>query len=121
MVVRKCCSFHHIVPVPDPNHCLLYQHGHLDYPPAEGKFFELPAGGTAISQLACNLGATKWWADSEGSTDLREDDYPCPGYPISQFHVSFFRTLIGVMVADLSPLGVTEYVLPCLPFLPSLT
>ena len=105
MVVRKCYSFRHVVPVPDSDHCLPYQHGHLNYPPAEGMFFELPAGGTAISQLACNLGATKFWADSDGSTDIRQDDYPCPGYPLSQFHVSFLRTLIGVMIADLPPLG----------------
>ena len=121
MVVRKCRSFHYVVSVPDPNRFPPYQHGHLGSPPAEGKFFELPAGGKAISQLACNTGATKFWADSEGSTDIRDNDYPCPGEPTSQFHVSSFRTLIGVAMADLPPLGITEYVLPHLPLFPSLT
>ena len=64
------------------------QHGHLSYPPDPGYFFELPAGGVATSQLACNKGATKFWASSEGSTDIRQNGYPCPGYPTSQFHVS---------------------------------
>ena len=82
-----------------------YQHGHLGSPPAEGKFFELPAGGKAISQLACNTGITKFWADSDGTTDLRQGDYPCPGGSIAGFHVRFFRTLISVVMADL---GVTE-------------
>ncbi|KAF9790728.1 hypothetical protein BJ322DRAFT_409934 [Thelephora terrestris] len=61
-------------------------HGHLGYPPNAGDFFELPAGGVANSQLACNKGATKWWATSEGTTDIRQGEYPCPGYPTSQFH-----------------------------------
>jgi hypothetical protein len=70
-------------------------HGHLDYPPAAGKFFELPAGGTAMSQLACNTGATKFWADSDGTTDVRQGDYPCPGYPLSQFHTNGHDDLKG--------------------------
>ena len=78
------------MPVPDPNHWLPYQHGHLDYPPAKGIFFELPAGDKARAQIACNLGITEFWADSDGHTDLRAGDYNCPGYPTSQFHVSFF-------------------------------
>jgi len=63
-------------------------HGHLGYAPNPGDFFELPAGGNAVSQLACNKGATKWWATSEGSTDIRQGEYPCPGYPTSQFHTN---------------------------------
>ena len=94
------------------------QHGHLDYPPAAGKFFELPAGGTAMSQLACNRGATKWWRGSESNIDLRSGDYdfPCPGGNVTQFHVSLFRTLMDRMTADLPPLGVTEYVMRYLLF-----
>ena len=68
------------------------QHGHLGYPPPPDQFFELPAGGTAVSQLACNKGATIYWAESEGHTDIRQGDYPCPNYPTSQFHVSPFRS-----------------------------
>ncbi|KAF9647898.1 hypothetical protein BDM02DRAFT_3097345 [Thelephora ganbajun] len=68
-------------------------HGHLAHPPEPGNFFELPAGGVAVSQLACNKGATKWWAVSEGHTDIRQGDYPCPNSPLSEFHVSLFRTL----------------------------
>ena len=117
-MVRKCCLFHHVVPVPDPNRCLPYQHGHLDWPPPSDTFFELPAGGEALSQLACNKGATIWWKDSEGRTDIRKDDYPCPGYELSQFHVSLFRTLIDTLTADLPPLGATEYVMRYLLFCP---
>lgn len=70
-------------------------HGHLNFAPAPGNFFELPAGGTAMSQLACNKGATKWWAASEGTTDIRQGDYPCPGYPLSQFHTNGIDDLKG--------------------------
>lgn len=86
MVVRKWTLFHRVAP--NSNNHPRYQHGHKGYPPNAGDFFELPAGGVANSQLACNKGATKWWASSEGTTDIRQGEYPCPGYPTSQFHVS---------------------------------
>jgi len=101
MVVREC-SFH---PVPSRSGAKNYsrdQHGHLKYEPEAGKFFELPAGGTAVSQLACNKGATKWWATSEGTTDIRQGGYPCPGYPLSQFHVSSFFEVIDTAVLTLA-------------------
>lgn len=56
-------------------------HGYLNYPPNEGDVFEFPAGGTARGELACNKGATSWWAQSEGSTDLKPNNWPCPGSP----------------------------------------
>lgn len=111
MVVRKSLSFDHFAPVPEANKYLRDQHGHLNYPPNPGNFFELPAGNGATTQLACNKGATKWWATSEGSTDIRQGEYPCPGYPTSQFHVSSFRTSIEVAMTDPTPFGVTECVL----------
>ena len=121
VVVRKCRSLRAAAPVPDPNHFPPCQHGHLDYPPAPGNFFELPAGDIAIAQTACNMGATKYWQYSEGSTDIRDGENPCPGYPMAQYHVSLFRTLIRVLTADLLPLGVTEYVARYLLFLSRLT
>lgn len=63
-------------------------HGHLAHPPPAGKFFDLPAGGIATGQTACNLGATIYWAQSGGSTDIRQGDYPCPNNPTSQFHTT---------------------------------
>jgi hypothetical protein len=42
------------------------QHGHLDHPPNAGDFFELPAGGTATGQLACDKGATDFYSSDPG-------------------------------------------------------
>lgn len=107
MVVRKWLSLAHVPSVPDVDNYLRDQHGHLGYAPNPGDFFELPAGGVATTQLACNKGATKWWASSEGRTDIRQGDYPCPNYPTSQFHVSLFRISMSVAIANL---GETECV-----------
>jgi hypothetical protein len=70
-------------------------HGHLGQPPPPDQFFELPAGGTAVSQLACNKGATIYWAESDGHTDIRQGDYPCPNYPTSQFHTTGVNDVKG--------------------------
>ena len=37
-------------------------HGHLDYPPNPGDFFELPAGKPATAEIACNKGLTSYFA-----------------------------------------------------------
>jgi len=103
---------YHVPPVPHSNHCLRHQHEHLDYPPPEGRFFELPAGGPAVAQLACNMGATDFWRDSPGTTDIRtpDDDSPCPNSGTTAYHVSLFRPLFVVM-ADFSFPGAIEYVM----------
>jgi hypothetical protein len=40
-------------------------HGHLDYPPNDGDFFELPAGETVTAEIACDKGATSWYNSSQ--------------------------------------------------------
>lgn len=45
-------------------------HGHLDYPPNEGDFLELPAGGVYTGELACNR------ADSMMRDPVRQDVQP---------------------------------------------
>ncbi|CAL1716054.1 unnamed protein product [Somion occarium] len=70
-------------------------HGHLDYPPHDGDFFELPAGGTAMSQLSCDKGATSWYASSPGGDAGYGGDYPCPGQPLSQFHTTGIEDVTG--------------------------
>lgn len=60
-------------------------HGHLDYPPNAGDFYELPAGQTTTAELGCNKGATSYFASSEGG-DIRKDDSPCPNSPLSAIH-----------------------------------
>ena len=78
-------------------------HGHLDYPPNDGDIFELPAGRAATAELACNKGLTSWWASSEGHTDIRQDDNPCPGengeFPSGAMHTMGFDDLKGCALA----------------------
>jgi hypothetical protein len=61
-------------------------HGHLDYPPNPGDFFDLRAGNPATAELACHKGATSYCASADGGVCFGKDNYPCPGSPISQFH-----------------------------------
>ena len=72
-------------------------HGHLDHPPHPGDFFELPAGQAATTELACNKGATSFFASSEGG-DIRLKDNPndpCPGSPMSEWHTNGINDLFG--------------------------
>ncbi|KAF8553904.1 hypothetical protein OG21DRAFT_1497392 [Imleria badia] len=65
-------------------------HNHLAYPPNPGDVFELPAGQNATLQIACNKGATTYYASSEGG-NIQEPNDPnnvCPGSPISEFHTT---------------------------------
>ena len=73
-------------------------HGHLDHPPNQGDVFELPAGGTATTELACNKGATSFFAASEGG-DIRNGDDPCPGSPMSEWHTNGINDLFGCSLA----------------------
>lgn len=76
-------------------------HGHLDHPPNDGDFFDLPAGGTATAELACNKGATTYFASSEGG-DIRNPDKPndpCPGSGIEEYHTTGPDDLFGCSLA----------------------
>lgn len=73
-------------------------HGHLDYPPNDGDIYELPAGQDTIAELACTRSATDFFAGADGG-DTREDQNPCPGSPISEFHTTGFDDLKGCALA----------------------
>lgn len=73
-------------------------HGHLDYPPHPGDFFELPAGQVATAEIACNKGATTWFNSSEGG-DIRSGNDPCPGSTPAAYHTTGFSDLKGCALA----------------------
>ncbi|EIN04012.1 hypothetical protein PUNSTDRAFT_108851 [Punctularia strigosozonata HHB-11173 SS5] len=73
-------------------------HNHLSYPPNAGDFFELPAGGTATAELACDKGATSYWPSSQGG-DVRQGDSPCPNSPTSAYHTNGIDDLKGCSLA----------------------
>ena len=78
-------------------------HGHLDFPPNEGDYFELPAGQPATTELACDKGLTSYFASSPGG-DVRSGDNPCPSSngsfdPTGAMHASGFNDLKGCALA----------------------
>ncbi|KAK7691012.1 hypothetical protein QCA50_006115 [Cerrena zonata] len=84
-----------VIPLQDMSFDKWWFHGHLDYPPNDGDFFELPAGGTAMSELSCDKGATSEYSSSPGGKAGYPTDYPCPGQPLSQFHTTGENDLGG--------------------------
>ncbi|KZP23879.1 hypothetical protein FIBSPDRAFT_785603, partial [Athelia psychrophila] len=76
-------------------------HGHLDYPPNAGDIFELPAGQTATAELGCDRGATDFFAGADGGDirDPNDEQNPCPGSPIAEFHTQGFDDLKGCALA----------------------
>ncbi|KAI0663764.1 hypothetical protein C8Q70DRAFT_952431 [Cubamyces menziesii] len=73
-------------------------HGHLDYPPNPGDFFELPAGKPATTEIACNKGATTWFNSSEGG-DIRQGDNVCPNSSPAEYHTTGPSDLKGCALA----------------------
>ncbi|KIJ14235.1 hypothetical protein PAXINDRAFT_116292 [Paxillus involutus ATCC 200175] len=73
-------------------------HDHLDYPPHPEDVFELPAGGSAIAELACNKGATTWYNSSEGG-NVQDGDWPCPRSTSKQFHTTGIDDVKGCALA----------------------
>jgi len=67
-------------------------HGHLDYPPNEGDFLELPAGGVYTGELACNR------ADSMMRDPVRQDVQPDHACGVS--HLSFSLDYLGRMLTS---------------------
>lgn len=85
-------------------------HNHLDHPPNDGDFFELPAGKTATTELACNKGATTWFNSSEGG-DIRQPNNPndpCPGSDMSEWHTTGINDLFGCSLAITYQSDVTQ-------------
>jgi hypothetical protein len=60
-------------------------HGHLDFEPNPGDFFQLPAGKPATAEIACDKGATSFFTSSPGG-DVRQGDNPCPNSPLAAIH-----------------------------------
>ncbi len=72
-------------------------HNHLDHPPNPGDTFELPAGKVATAEIACNKGATSFFASSDGG-DIRNPanpNDPCPGSPSITYHTQGLDDLMG--------------------------
>ncbi|KAI0749618.1 hypothetical protein C8Q80DRAFT_635313 [Daedaleopsis nitida] len=92
-----------VVPLMDMTFDQWWFHGHLDYPPNPGDFFELPVGQPATAELACNKGLTSYWASSEGHTDLQTGDNPCTSddgsFPSGAMHTTGFDDLKGCALA----------------------
>ena len=76
-------------------------HGHLAYPPHPNDIMQLPAGGTAQSQLSCDKDATTYWPSGPGGDQIStsQPDYPCPGQPITEFHTNGLWDLGGCALA----------------------
>ncbi|KAJ7163891.1 hypothetical protein C8R43DRAFT_989108 [Mycena crocata] len=75
-------------------------HGHLDFPPNEGDIFDLPAGQAATTEIACNKGATSFFASSEGG-DIRTENPNdvCPNSAPDAYHTKGFDDLTGCALA----------------------
>ena len=55
-----------VAPLADMTFEQWWFHGHLGYPPHPEDVFELPVGETVTLELACNKGATSYYASSDG-------------------------------------------------------
>lgn len=75
-----------------------WMHGHLDQPPHPNDVFELPAGGTATAELACDKDATSYWTSGPGG-DQRNGNDPCPGPPSKLIHSNGINDLGGCALA----------------------
>ncbi|KAK0476449.1 hypothetical protein IW261DRAFT_423578 [Armillaria novae-zelandiae] len=90
-----------VAPLMDMTFDRWWFHGHLDYPPNDGDIFDLPAGQTATAEIACNKGATSYFASSDGG-DIREPDNPnnvCPGAGMDEYHTTGIDDLTGCALA----------------------
>jgi len=90
-----------VVPLAHMSFSQWWFHGHLDYPPHKEDVFELPAGQKVTSQLACNKGATTFYASSEGGNiqDPNNPNTPCPSSPTSEFHTTGLSDVKGCALA----------------------
>ncbi|KZO90691.1 hypothetical protein CALVIDRAFT_542445 [Calocera viscosa TUFC12733] len=74
-----------VVPLAGRSYADWWMHGHQDLPPNEGDYLDLPAGGKFVVQMACDKGATDYYASSDGG-DIRDGDWPCPNSDSDEFH-----------------------------------
>ncbi|KIK58046.1 hypothetical protein GYMLUDRAFT_704840 [Collybiopsis luxurians FD-317 M1] len=82
-------------------------HGHLDFPPHPEDVFSLPAGGRATTEIACDKGATSFFAGSPGG-NVQQGDNVCPNSPIAEFHTTGFDDLKGCALAIAYKSNVSE-------------
>jgi len=85
-------------------------HNHLAFPPHPGDIFELPAGKPATAEIACNKGATSFFASSDGG-DIREPNNPnnvCPNSTSIEYHTKGFDDLEGCSLAIAYKSNVTD-------------
>jgi len=90
-----------VAPIKNMNFSEWWFHNHLAHPPNPGDIFELPAGQPATAQIACNKGATDFFASSEGG-DIRDKNNPnnvCPGATSAEYHTQGFNDLEGCALA----------------------
>jgi len=86
-----------VVPLKNMTFQQWWFHNHLAYPPNQGDIFPLPAGSPATVQIACNKGATTFFASSEGGNIQKPSDpnNVCPGSPMQEYHTNGFNDLEG--------------------------
>lgn len=87
-----------VAPLMDMTFDQWWMHGHLDYPPNPGDVFTLPAGTAVTTEIACNKGATSFFASADGG-DIRSGDDVCPGSPPSEYHTTGPDDLKGCALA----------------------
>ncbi|KIJ62866.1 hypothetical protein HYDPIDRAFT_30011 [Hydnomerulius pinastri MD-312] len=85
-------------------------HGHLAYPPHPEDVFELPAGKNVTTEIACNKGATTYFASSEGGNvqDPNNPNNVCPGSPTSEYHTTGLSDVKGCGLAIAYKSNATE-------------
>ncbi|KAF9223310.1 hypothetical protein BS17DRAFT_808781 [Gyrodon lividus] len=85
-------------------------HGHLGYPPHPQDVFELPAGQNVTTEIACNKGATTYYASSEGGNvqDPNNPNNVCPGSPTSEYHTTGLSDVKGCGLAIAYKSNATE-------------
>jgi hypothetical protein len=76
-------------------------HNHLDFPPNAGDIFDLPVGKPTTAEIACNKGATSFFASSEGG-DIRDKNNAnnvCPNSTSEAYHTKGLDDLEGCALA----------------------
>lgn len=86
-----------VIPLMDRTFKDWWFHGLLGDPPAKDAIFQMPVGQTTMVETVCDKGASSYWNTSAGHTNVQTGDqnYPCPGYPLSQFHTNGIDDLGG--------------------------
>ena len=99
-----------VVPIKNMNFSEWWFHNHLAHPPNPGDIFELPAGNAAVAEIACDKGATSFFASAPGG-DIREPNDPnnvCPGSPVTEYHTTGVNDLEGCSLAIAYKSNVTD-------------